>query len=97
MGRWKRLFRYEVTPMTCATFPRLLSVFVLILAPLVIRAEAPPVEIMRTPEGGLMPQACTDANGTVHLIYTKDAATGPSELLYTRLRQARRRSPRRFA
>lgn len=48
----------------------LLSVFVLALcARHALAAE--PVSRLRTPHGGLQPQAVTDAQGTVHLVYLK--------------------------
>src|SRR5258705_8638785 len=32
---------------------------------------AAPVKLMRTPEGGLQPQALADGKGTLHLVYLK--------------------------
>ena len=36
-----------------------------------VRGETPKVALMRTPNGGIQPQALMDAKGTVHLIYFK--------------------------
>ncbi len=46
------------------------SLFIVLLA-LTARAASAPVELIRTPEGGLQPQAAVDGSGTIHLIYFK--------------------------
>lgn len=47
------------------------------------RADEPNVTLVRTPNDGIQPQAVTDADGTVHLIYYKgDAKAG--DLFYVR-------------
>ena len=43
---------------------------------------------MRTPDGGIAPQATTGTDGTVHLIYLKPAADGRADILYVRSDQA---------
>ncbi|MBI5761340.1 MAG: hypothetical protein HZA46_22750, partial [Planctomycetales bacterium] len=43
-----------------------------------------PVKLVRTPEGGIQPQAVVDADGSVHLIYFKGQA-GAGDLFYTKL------------
>jgi hypothetical protein len=56
------------------------AVPVLVLLAAVARGE---VEILRTPEGGIQPQAAVDDRGVLHLIYFKGAANG-GDLFYTR-------------
>jgi hypothetical protein len=46
--------------------------------------ELSPVKLVRTPDGGLQPQAIVDAGGTVHLLYFKGQA-GAGDLFYTTL------------
>ena len=46
-------------------------------------AAAPKVELLRTPGGGIQPQAVAGADGTVHLIYFAGAAEG-GNLFYAR-------------
>jgi hypothetical protein len=41
-----------------------------------VAAEAPKVSLLRTPNGGIQPQAAVDQQGTVHLIYYKGDAGG---------------------
>src|SRR5436190_2111959 len=41
------------------------------------------VQLVRTPEGGIQPQAMVDASGTVHLVYFKGEAKG-GDLFYVR-------------
>ncbi len=58
------------------TFGALPAILVLALAGITApsllrpsRAELPAVEVIRTPHGGIQPQAVIDARGTVHLLY----------------------------
>ena len=48
----------------------------LLFAGLNLAAAAPSVSLVRTPDGGLQPQAAIDDQGTVHLIYYKGEASG---------------------
>jgi hypothetical protein len=55
-------------------------------------AVAPRVQIVATPDAGIQPQALTDSNGTLHLLYFKgDPAAG--DLYYTRRGRAGTFSP----
>lgn len=49
-----------------------------------IHAAAPRVELLRTPNGGIQPQAAVDDAGTVHLIYYKGDPRG-GDVFYARL------------
>src|SRR5262249_28115085 len=42
------------------------------------------VELLRTPDGGIQPQAVVDARGTVHLIYYKGDKAEAGDLFYVR-------------
>jgi hypothetical protein len=54
--------------------------------------SAPPVAVIRTPEGGIQPQVATDRDGTIHLVYFKgDAAHG--DVFYTRISSDARFAP----
>ena len=46
-------------------------------------AESRRVTLLRTPDGGIQPQAAADSQGTVHLIYYKGEAAG-GDLFYVR-------------
>jgi hypothetical protein len=46
-------------------------IFLLMVLPSAAFADPPSVKLVRTPEGGLQPQAAVDRAGTVHLIYFK--------------------------
>src|SRR5687767_5380335 len=48
-----------------------------------VRAAGPRVEVLRTPDGGIQPQAVTDARGTIHLVYYRGEA-GAGDLFYRR-------------
>src|SRR5437899_3264248 len=48
-----------------------------------VRADAPRAEVIKTPNGGIQPQAAVDARGTIHLIYFKGDAGG-GDLFYQR-------------
>ena len=47
------------------------------------QAESPRVEVLRTPDRGIQPQAVADENGVVHLIYFK-GEPGNGDLFYVR-------------
>ncbi len=42
-----------------------------LLAQATIAADRPDVEVLRTPDGGIQPQAVVDPTGTIHLVYFK--------------------------
>src|SRR5262249_43885903 len=42
------------------------------------------VELLRTPDGGIQPQAVVDAKGTLHLIYFKGDKAEAGDLFYVR-------------
>lgn len=46
--------------------------------------EAPPVSLVRLPEGGIQPQAVADDSGNVHVLYYTGAPAG-GDLFYSRL------------
>jgi hypothetical protein len=48
-----------------------------------VAAEAAPVTLMRTPDGGIQPQAVMDGRGVVHLIYFK-GEPGKGDVFYVR-------------
>ncbi|MHB8522456.1 MAG: sialidase family protein [Limisphaerales bacterium] len=54
-----------------------------------LAAESPQVEIIRTPDGGIQPQALIDAKGTVHLLYFKGKPAG-GDLFYVRREPGRK-------
>lgn len=56
------------------------SMFLMASAP---TAQAAPVEMIRTPNGGIQPQAAVDESGVLHLLYYKGEASG-GELYYVR-------------
>jgi hypothetical protein len=56
---------------------------VVLLASVSIGLAAPKVSLVRTPDGGIQPQAAVDAQGTVHLIYYKGEA-GAGDVFYVR-------------
>jgi hypothetical protein len=67
-------------------------VAVLVLASLAAHADAPAarVELLRTPDEGIQPQAAVDRNGVVHVVYYKgDPKAG--DIFYTRWSPATRR------
>src|SRR5688500_582924 len=47
-------------------------------------ANGADVVSMRTPDGGIAPQASTGTDGTVHVIYLKPAADGRADIFYVR-------------
>jgi hypothetical protein len=55
----------------------------LLTAPIICSAEEKKVAVLRTPDGGIQPQAAADAGGTVHLIYYKGEAGG-GDVFYVR-------------
>src|SRR5689334_21811781 len=58
----------------------------LVMAPaLFARAESPRVTLVKTPDGGIQPQAVVDAKGTIHLVYPKGAPAG-ADVFYRRAR-----------
>jgi hypothetical protein len=57
------------------------SVFICLLALSVDGAESKRVTLLRTPDGGIQPQAAADAQGTVHLIYYK-GESGAGDIFY---------------
>src|SRR5262245_40765470 len=46
-------------------------------------ATAEPVRLVRTPDGGIQPQAAVDRDGTVHLVYLK-GSPGAADIFYRR-------------
>ena len=46
-------------------------------------SSSPPIELLRTPGGGIQPRAVADSQGTLHVIYYKGAAAG-GDLYYVR-------------
>src|SRR3989442_14208450 len=65
-------------------FVRNFFALVVITASSATIAGATSVKVLRTPEGGIQPQAVVDASGTAHLIYFKGEAKA-GELYYTRV------------
>ena len=59
----------------------IVSVFLFLLAAGVSAAETKPVELLRTPDSGIQPQAVVDSQGTVHLIYYK-GESGAGDIFY---------------
>lgn len=59
-------------------FPSSLAALILIVR----NVWAGPVEVMRTPDNGIQPQAMVGADGRVHLLYFKGDAAG-GDLFYT--------------
>ena len=45
-------------------------------------AEIPPVEVIKTPDGGVQPQAVVDASGVIHLVYL-GGEPGRSDVYYS--------------
>jgi hypothetical protein len=62
---------------------RLLPVVACVLIVSSSAAPIPKVDLLRTPDNGIQPQAAVDANGTVHLIYYKGEPT-EGDVFYTR-------------
>src|SRR5216117_2784059 len=46
-------------------------------------ADSDPVTLLRTPDGGIQPQAAVDSKGVVHLIYYK-GESGGGDIFYVR-------------
>jgi len=67
------LLRLSLSGLACA---------LLALLPALVQAAAPPT-LVRTPDGGIQPQAVVDAGGTVHLIYFKGTASA-GDLFYVK-------------
>lgn len=63
--------------------PRLALIAVLVLAVARGGATADEVTVLRTPDGGIQPQAVADAKGTIHLIYFKGEVSA-GDLFYVR-------------
>ena len=59
---------------TC--FHKAMGAIALLFASLNLATAAPSVSLIRTPDGGIQPQAALDEQGTVHLIYYKGEAGG---------------------
>lgn len=57
---------------------------ILVSAPRHLPAAVPKVEILRTPEAGIQPQAVMDRSGVLHLLYYRGSADG-GDLFYRRL------------
>ena len=55
---------------------QVLLAIIVCLAPEAVLASAPRVTLIRTPDGGIQPQAATDEQGVVHLIYFKGEPAG---------------------
>ena len=56
---------------------------VFMFANAVVGLAAPKIELVRTPGGGIQPQAAIDAQGTVHLIYYK-GDSGAGDIFYVK-------------
>src|SRR5215475_8851679 len=66
---------------TASMFPRHVPRLALVLLVCLLRvstraAESNHVTLVRTPDGGIQPQAAVDNQGVVHLIYFKGEPTG---------------------
>jgi hypothetical protein len=55
----------------------------LIFACIAVRAGSPRVTLLRTPDGGIQPQAVVDTSGVIHLIYFK-GDSGKGDVFYVR-------------
>src|SRR5437899_12914460 len=66
---------------TC--FHTVMSASVIFFAGFSLSAAAPSVALVRTPDGGIQPQAAVDAQGVVHLIYYK-GDSGGGDIFYVR-------------
>src|SRR6266852_8698232 len=66
---------------TC--FHTVMSASVIFFAGFSLSAAAPSVSLVRTPDGGIQPQAAVDGHGVVHLIYYKGNAGG-GDIFYVR-------------
>src|SRR6266852_3454429 len=60
-----------------------LSASLLLAANTEVRADAPQVRLLRTPDDGIQPQAAVDSKGVVHLIYFKGDPKG-GDIFYAR-------------
>ena len=60
-----------------------LATLCLLIASLVHAAESKKIAVLRTPNAGIQPQAATDSQGAVHLIYYKGDAGG-GDVFYVR-------------
>src|SRR5207247_2174995 len=58
-----------------------MSASVIFFAGFSLSAAAPSVSLVRTPDGGIQPQAVVDSQGVVHLIYYKGDA-GDGDIFY---------------
>jgi hypothetical protein len=61
----------------------LLAIVSLCLALPLASAELPKVTLLRTPDGGIQPQAAAGEDGTIHLIYYKGESSG-GDIFYVR-------------
>src|SRR5205809_590343 len=61
---------------------RLILLYCLLSLPLSV-AETARVTLVRTPDGGIQPQAAVDSQGVIHLIYFKGEARG-GDIFYVR-------------
>ena len=61
----------------------MVTVFLFLVVASVSAAEDKRVTLLRTPDGGIQPQAAVDAEGTVHLIYYK-GDSGAGDIFYVR-------------
>ncbi len=59
------------------------SALLVLLASLTVTVAAPNVSLIRTPDGGIQPQAAVDAQGTVHLIYYQ-GDSGAGDIFYVK-------------
>lgn len=73
---------------------RALLVAILVLVGATAGSAADKVTVLKTPNGGIQPQAVSDAKGTLHLIYFKGDA-GAGDLFYVRQEAGKGSSPPR--
>lgn len=72
-----RLMRPPTRWLSLLTAPALVLLFLHLREARPVLAGLPGVTLLRTPDGGIQPQAAVDGNGTLHLIYFKgDPAAG---------------------
>src|SRR5262249_54386339 len=65
-------------------WPVELGICLIALSAAVARSEPAKVVLARTPNGGIQPQAVTDASGAVHLVYFKGEPSA-GDIFYVRL------------
>jgi hypothetical protein len=68
---------------TNASLTRLAVLAAVLAGALPARGESPRVTVIRTPRGGIQPQAVSARDGTIHLLYYK-GSPGSGDLYYTR-------------